>query len=310
MTSPASAPAPLARRIGRVLLRILLALVALVAAFAAFVYWKSERGMNQRLDVAGEELTIPTDAASVERGRVLASTRGCLECHASDAGGAIPLRAMPVMDVHTPNLTRAGRTASWSGKDWARAVRHGVRPDGSVLLFMPTTDYRFMDANDLGAIVAYLRSLPPVQRDVGRTKVGPVGRLLYVTGELPLVPAERTDHTAPVPAAPPVGPTVEYGRYMAHTCTGCHGEHFSGGKIPGTPPEWPPAANLTPHESGLAGASYDQFVAAVQRGEKRDGGTINPMYMPFRQFAGFTDVEVQALYAFLRTVPARPAGQR
>ena len=172
---PSSKPS-LPRRIGRIALRVLLALVLLIAAFAAFVYWKSERGMNQRMQVAGEELAIPTSPEAIARGLELANTYGCLECHGSDGGGKHFLDAMPVLDIRTPNLTRGGRTARWSGRDWARSVRHGVRPDGSMVLFMPATDFRMVDAADLGAIVAYMKSLPPVTRDAGRTRPGPVGR--------------------------------------------------------------------------------------------------------------------------------------
>lgn len=299
------------RRVMTLVGRILAGLVVLLLLFAAFVYVKSERGMNQTMSVRAEELAIPTDPASIERGRTLATTNGCLECHASDGGGQLFIDAMPVMQVRTPNITRGGPTARYSGRDWARAVRHGVRPDGSVLLFMPTTDYRFLDAADLGAIVAYLRSMTPVTRDVGRTRPGPVGRLLYVLGELPLVPAELTDHDAPVPSAPPRGPTVAYGEYLAHACTGCHGPGFSGGPIPGVPPEWPPAANLTPDRtSGLGGATEAQFVAAVTRGQRRRGGTIDPGHMPWRQFAHLSEDDVRAIYLYLGTVRPKPAGSR
>lgn len=307
---PSSKPS-LPRRIGRIALRVLLALVLLIAAFAAFVYWKSERGMNQRMQVAGEELAIPTSPEAIARGLELANTYGCLECHGSDGGGKHFLDAMPVLDIRTPNLTRGGRTARWSGRDWARSVRHGVRPDGSMVLFMPATDFRMVDAADLGAIVAYMKSLPPVTRDAGRTRPGPVGRLLYVLGELPLVPAERVDHAATVPTAPPRGPTAEYGRYLANGCTGCHGEHLSGGPIPGVPPEWPPAANITPDRAtGRGGSTEADFIATMTHGTRRSGGTIDPGHMPWRQFARFSPDDLHAIYLYLETVPPRAHGGR
>lgn len=295
----------------RILGKVLLALVCALGLLAAFVYVKSEAGIGAHFSVQPPDLVIPSDADAIARGERLARTRGCLECHAANGAGQVFIDAMPVMVVRAPNITRGGATASWSGRDWVRAVRHGVLPDGSAIRFMPAEDYRMMDDADLGAIVAYLRSIPAVQNTVERTSIGPVGRLLYLKGELPFIPAERIDHQAPVPAAPPVGPTVEYGRYMANTCIGCHGPGFSGGHIPGTPPDWPDAANISPHaQGGYAGVSLEQFTTTVRTGARRSGGTIDPMHMPWRQFADFTDVEIAALYAFLQTVPARPTGTR
>lgn len=301
---------PLAFRVARMVGRVSLGVIALVGILAGVVYAKTESAIHQTMRVRGEDMVIPTDADSVARGERLATTSGCLECHGSNGAGRMFLNAMPVVEVRTPNLTPAGPTARWSGRDWARAVRHGVRPDGSVLLFMPCRDYRFLGDADLGAIVAYLKTLPPVRHDAGRTRVGPVGRVLYLKGDLPLITAELIDHDAPVPATPTPGPTAEYGAYLAHACTGCHGEHFSGGPIPGVPPDWPPSANLTPDPSGLRDATEAQFVATLTTGARRRGGTIDSMQMPWRQLARLTEDERHALWLYLRTLPARPAGGR
>jgi mono/diheme cytochrome c family protein len=261
--------------------------------------------------VSGEALIIPTDAASIARGARLARTRGCIECHGEGGQGKVYVQAMPVMELRPSNITTGGRTARWTGQDWTRAVRHCVRPDGSGIPFMPCEDFRFTDDTDLGQIIAYLRSLPASNNDPGPTRIGPVGRVLYLKGDLPYLVAERIDHRAPVPPAPPVGPTVAYGRYLAAGCTGCHGEHFSGGHIPGTPPEWPPAANITPDPStGISAMTEEQFNAVLTQGRTRTGRIINPMHMPWREFARLDEVERQALWQYLRTVPARPAGTR
>jgi cytochrome c553 len=303
---------PLARgRLLRVFGRVLLGLVALLLVASAGVYVASERRIRQRFEVAGEALEIPTGADVVTRGERLARSRGCMDCHAANGAGQVFLRAMPVMDLHPSNLTRGGATSRWEGRDWTRAVRHCVRPDGSGIPFMPCEDYRFLDDRDLGDIVAFLRSLPASTNDPGSSRIGPVGRVLLLKGDLPYLVAERINHSAAVPPAPPAGPTVAYGRYLAAGCTGCHGAHFSGGHIPGTPPEWPPAANITPDPAtGIAAMTEAQFVAAVTRGQTRDGRTINPTFMPWRQFALLTPDEVAALWRYLRTVTPRAAGNR
>lgn len=287
------------------------ALLGVVVIAAAGVFAASNQRIHKRFEVPGEPLAIPTDAASIARGERLARTRGCLDCHGDGARGQVFLRAMPVMELHPSNLTPGGRTARWSGQDWTRAVRHCVRPDGTGIPFMPCEDFRFMDDTDLGQVVAYLRSLPASSNDPGPTRIGPVGRVLFLKGDLPYLVAENIDHGAPVPPAPPAAPTAAYGRYLAAGCTGCHGAHFSGGRIPGTPPDWPPAANITQDAAtGIAAMTEAQFMATLTQGRTRDGRTINPMHMPWRQFALLDEVERQAIWQFVRTIPARPAGQR
>jgi cytochrome c553 len=295
------------RRISKVVGALLAALLVLAVA----VFALSERRIRQRFEVAGEALEIPTGADVVRRGERLARSRGCMDCHAANGAGQVFLRAMPVMDLHPSNLTPGGATSRWEGRDWTRAVRHCVRPDGSGIPFMPCEDYRYLDDRDLGDIVAFLRALPASTNNPGPSRIGPVGRVLFLKGDLPYLVAERIDHAAVVPPAPPAGPTVAYGRYLAAGCTGCHGAHFSGGPIPGTPPEWPPAANITPDPAtGIAAMTEAQFVAAVTRGQTRDGRTINPTFMPWRQFALLTPDEVAALWRYLREVPPRRAGRR
>jgi hypothetical protein len=93
-------------------------------------------------------------------------------------------------------------------------------------------------------------------------------------------------------------------------CKGCHGEHLSGGKIPGGPPDWPPAANITPGDgSALARYPDAQAFMAMLRSGKRPDGTVVQV-MPFESLSKMNDVDAQAVYAFLKTLPPRPAGGR
>ncbi|MBL8603431.1 MAG: hypothetical protein JNK72_16015 [Myxococcales bacterium] len=299
------------RRWLRLLGRGLGVFLGVLLVLGVAVYAASARRLGRRFEVQGEALEIATGAEAIARGGRLARTRGCTDCHGQTAAGQTFLRAMPVMELRPSNLTPGGRTARWAGRDWTRAVRHCVRPDGSGIPFMPCLDYRGLDDRDLGEIVAWLRSLPPSANDPGASVLGPLGRVLFLKGDLPYLVAEQIDHSAPVAPAPPVGPTVAYGRYVAAGCTGCHGQGFSGGHIPGTPPDWPNAANLTPDPAtGIAAMTEAQFEAAITQGRKRDGGAINPAYMPWQQFALLTADERRALWLFLRTVAPRPAGQR
>jgi mono/diheme cytochrome c family protein len=91
-------------------------------------------------------------------------------------------------------------------------------------------------------------------------------------------------------------------------CAGCHGERFGGGPIPGAPPSWKPAANLTP--TGLGHYSAEDFVRALRTAVRPDGSTIDPS-MPVASITRhMDDLELRALYAYLRTLPPRPYGAR
>src|SRR5690606_25887190 len=143
----------------------------------------------------------------------------------------------------------------------------GIGPDGKPLLFMPSQEFYPLSDEDLGALIAYLESLPAVDHTPGKSSVGPLGRVLFLAGQLPLLPAEMIDHDAERRATPAPGPTAEYGAYLATGCTGCHGAGFSGGKIPGTPPEFPAASNITPHEAtGIGTWAEADFFRALREG--------------------------------------------
>jgi mono/diheme cytochrome c family protein len=182
-----------------------------------------------------------------------------------------------------------------------------VRRDGSSLTVMPSNEFNGMSDADLGAIVAYARSLPADEVPSVPLRVGPVIRALFVAGQVDLTPAAKIDHARPHPAAVAAEPTAAFGQYLAQGCTGCHGAGFSGGKIPGAPPDWKPAANITP--GGIGRYSAADFARVLREGRRPDGSPVDTL-MPYRLTKHMTDVELSALYAYLRTVPARPYGNR
>jgi mono/diheme cytochrome c family protein len=249
--------------------------------------------------------------ATLEWGEHIATTRGCRDCHGEDLGGAVFADEMPVFRLYGSNLTPIGVGASYSDEDWIRAIRHGVGPDGKPLLFMPSYEYYYLSDRDLGALIAYLKSLPAVDRDSPGSQVGPLGRVLFKAGKLPLIPAEMIDHQAPRPETPMPGATVAYGEYLAVGCTGCHGEGFSGGAIPGVPPDWPEASNITPdRETGLGNWTRADFFRAMREGRRPDGTELRAEYMPWSNFVRFSDQELTALWMYLETLEPRPAGGR
>lgn len=299
----------------RILRSVGAGLVIVIALGAAVVYFASER----RLDRAYQPPPAALDLASADtaRGRHLAAAVSvCIECHGADLGGTAG-EPNPVLRINPPNLTRGrgGVGAARSDADLARAIRYGVRPDGTPLILMPADAYAALSDSDLAAVVAYIRAAPPVDRDVGASSVGPIGRVLLVAGKLDEIPAERLargEHpggawgTGVRPAAtPPPSDTVAHGRYLAQIagCAACHTASFGGRAGAFGPPGVPPPTNIT--RSGIGHYTEADFARAMREGRRPDGRPISE-FMPWKYFARMTDDEVHALWAYLQSVP--PAG--
>ena len=288
-------------------------LVALLVIVACTVYVISERHVSRRYELVTETVPIPTDSESIVRGRHLArAIAKCADCHTSTLAGQVFIDN-PALGRFVPvNLTsgKGGLGATLTDADWVRAIRHGVGHDGRALRIMPSRDFKDLSVADLGAIIAYAKSVPPVDNELPENTLGPVARALIAANKLPLFDAEVSDFASHAPvAAPPVGPTAEFGDYLVHTagCAGCHGPTLSGGLIPGGDPSWPPAANLTP--SGLA--AYDQAsFASLLRTGVRPGGTKIRDPMPIEWTKEMTDEEIRAVWLYLRTVPPKTFGGR
>jgi len=172
-----------------------------------------------------------------------------------------------------PNITagRGGMTGNFTPSDWDRIVRHGIRHDGLPAV-MPSMDFQYVSDEELSDIVSYIRSLPAVDTSVAPRHFGPLGRILLATGALHLAVDDISDHMADHSTRPPpADTTAAFGEHLAGVCKGCHGPDLSGGPIPGGDPGWPPAMNLTPHEDGLAGWTYDEFATVLRTGKKPDG---------------------------------------
>lgn len=283
--------------------------VVLAAGAVVLGYQMGERKMARRIEVAVTAVPYTTDAQAVERGKYLFESRGCAECHGSNGGGREFVNDGKGVRIAGPNITAGGVTAGYKPEDWVRTVRHGVKPNGQPALIMPSEDFNRLTDQDLAAVVAYARSLPPAHGGSAVIELPLPARVLYGFGAIPDA-AEKINHSLP-PAQPiPAGVNAQHGAYVANMCIGCHGEHLSGGKIPGGPPDWPPAANITPGENSAMARYKDAgaFVAMLRTGKRPDGTPIE--VMPFESLAKMNDVDAQALYEFLKTVPPRPAGGR
>lgn len=242
-----------------------------------------------------------------ERGRHLVSARYvCVECHGENLGGGVMIDAPAIGRLFGPNLTegQGSATIGYTAADWDRIVRHGVRRDGRPAA-MPAEDFQRMSDQELADVVAYIRSVPPVDNQVEDRTLGPVGKILMATGKLTLSADEIGAHDAAHATEPPATEaSIEFGAHLAGVCTGCHGVNLAGGPIVGGDPSWPPARNLTPHEAGLADWTFAQFVVAMREGRRPNGTPLLPPMSGVAPYAQkMTEVELQALWMYLRSLP-------
>lgn len=286
------------------------ALLLVIVAAAGIIYARSNSKLTKTYAVNVQPVKVPEDAAALGRGRHLAMTRGCSDCHGADLAGKTVIDDPAMGRVDAPNLTRGagGLPASFGEEDFVRAIRHGIAPSGRALFLMPSTDFTTLSDADMGALIAYIKSVPAVDKPRGPVALGPVARALTAAGKIKLA-AEEIDHANVKPAVVTPEVSVEYGRYVAAACTGCHGPNFTGGRIAAGPPNWPPAANLTPHAEGrIAKWTEQDFLKALRTAKRPDGSEIDPV-MP-RAFANLDETELRAIWAFLRTLPAAATGTR
>jgi mono/diheme cytochrome c family protein len=268
-------------------------------------------------------LTVAIDGdaladASVARGEYLVrGPAGCGNCH-TPLGPTGFVEGMELagrlvedteeLTAYAPNITPAGAVGDWSDEEVVRAIREGRRPDGSLLgAPMPFTMYRGLSDEDAESIVMFLRTLPAVDNEV------PKSTYRY---ELP------SSYGPPVGevTAPPAGATVEYGAYLAGPvahCIECHtplnermlpmldtslgtgGYEFHG------PWGVSVAANITPHEDGIAEFSDADLAKMIRSGIRPDGTEMLPP-MPYSFLAKMTDEDAAAIILYLRSLPPLP----
>jgi mono/diheme cytochrome c family protein len=279
--------------------------IGLTVLAAAALYVKGSRRVSRTYSIEPETVAIAADPATLEAGKRWA-TLYCAECHGDDLGGQTVFDEPAVGTLNTANLTtgRGGIGAGYTDADWVRSLRHGVSPAGRALLIMPSHSYYYVSDADLGAIIAYFKQAPPVDKVWDPPNVGPVGQMLIAAGVFgeAALPAELVDHTSARPAAPEPGVTVAYGEYLVRTvgCTMCHGETLAGAQPP--MPDAAAGTNLTP--GGTLGRwSEADFITALRTGRKPNGSRLGTD-MPLKYLVHLTDDEVRAIFVYLQSLPA------
>jgi mono/diheme cytochrome c family protein len=253
----------------------------------------------------------------VERGEYLVrGIMGCGNCHTplgpdgfvmeQELGGRLVEDIEP-FTAYAPNITPAGRISEWSDEELAKSIREGIRPDGSIIgPPMPFSAYRHLSDEDLGAVVAFLRTLEPVENEVPPSEY-----------RIELPPA----YGPPVESvsAPEAGATAEYGEYLsmavAH-CMECHtpmtpmGPDYEnslgrGGFEFHGPWGTSVSSNLTDHPDGLADYTDDEIKTIIVEGKRPDGEAMMPP-MPYPFLARMSEQDLDAIVLYLRSLPGMP----
>jgi cytochrome c5 len=263
--------------------------------------------------LAGVDLAAVATERAIARGKHLADSRyACMECHGHDFAGGTMIDSPPIGKLFGPNLTggAGSRVATFKASDWDRSVRHGVRPDGTPAV-MPSIDFFAMSDRELSDLVSFIRSHPQVDRTMGPLSFGPLLNVLMATDKFRISAEVHPDHAAAhVVEAPPESDVLAFGGHLAQACTGCHNHEFTGGPIVGGPPEWAPAANLTPGPDGLAGWKFETFERVLRTGVKHDGQHVKlPMTLMLEPGKAMRDEEVKAMWAFFQSLPPKATGK-
>ena len=283
----------LARRVLKCMAIALGAVVALALLAVVTVYVMSARILARTYDVPASAVAVPTDSASMAEGARLARLRGCFGCHMENLGGGLFVDDPMLARLAAPNLTRAVR--QYDLPDLVRILRHGVYPNGRSVIAMPSEMFNGLADSDLGKIIAAIRAAPQTTGQDREFRPGPLGRLGLVLGEFKPA-AAMIDHTTSPSAVPPAE-ALAFGRYLALTiCSECHGLDLNGqpGDDQGLPPDLRIAAAYAP----------DQFVQLMRTGiglGERELGLMTEVARG--RFVHFTDTEIGALHAYLKTLP-------
>ena len=213
--------------------------------------------------------------------------------------------------AYASNITPDRETGigNWTDAQLIKAIREGIRPDGSVIgPPMPIMFYRGMSDSDVKAIVAYVRAQRPVKNVVPKSEY-----------KIKLPPNYGPAISKKLVAPPPKN-TLKYGAYLAGPlghCMDCHNPWVKG--IPdmqrmgagGNPFKGPwgvaVSRNLTPHASGLKDWSDAEIARAIREGVRKDGSQLKPP-MAYAWYKNINESDMKALIAYLRSLKPLPLG--
>jgi mono/diheme cytochrome c family protein len=286
---------------------VLGSLVGLILIAALTLFLMGSARLNKTYDFPATNLEIPTDAESLAYGKHRVETL-CAGCHGPDLSGIENwFDGGPMGTIDSANLTtgEGGLGDDFSTEDFVRAIRHGIDQEGKPNFMIAVGSTSYLSDEDLASIIAYVRTVPPVDHVLAGKKFTPLAKILLAAGILPNVPVEEVTHEVHV-SAPARGATIEYGEYMVNIndCRICHGPNLNGGPFP-DPTITLISPNLTPGGE-LAFWTEDDFINTIRTGVKPSGHGLNPKLMPWEEYRNLHDYELQAIWLYLQSLPKLP----
>jgi len=304
--------------------KILLAVIGLLVLGTAFFFFRFTVLLPR--DIPIPDITLPTDAATIERGRYLANhVAVCMDCHSTrnwdyyagpivegtlGKGGEVFDQSTGLPGVIISKNITPHSLSNWSDGELYRAITGGLQNDGDALFpLMPFDAYRTMAQDDVLAIMSYLRTLQPIANDVPDHQLD--FPLSIIVNSIPLAAEPRTVNR---------DDPIEYGGYLAQMagCTWCHtptnatqqvipeqllagGHEFvlPNGRVVR-------ASNISPdEETGIGSWTEEQFIGAFRYYQSEDSRRIEMdedgynTLMSWTLFADMTDEDLSAIYAYL-----------
>ena len=282
--------------------------------------------------LAGAAASALAQGSPLERGRYLVTTiMACGNCHTPKDAEGRPIAGkelagggygfdIPPFAGTAANITPDKETGigTWSDVEIKRAITHGERPahgpyaGKALALPMAANFFKAILPGDLDAIVAYLRSVPAV-RNVLSAPVyrAPVRREAFALADRGFSEADLQDkvrrgaYLATIGHCVECHTPVENGALQFETALGAGGRPFLPSFVKGLPERWKGTVsrNLTSHpEKGLGAWSDAEIKRAITQGVGRDGRRMQEP-MAFAWYAGIRDEDLDAIVAYLRTLP-------
>ena len=269
---------------------------------------------------------LPAAAQSREqiaRGKyIFGAAAGC-GCHTLPKGGALNAGGRKhdgrFGTVYASNITPDPTNGiGWTDAQIITAIRSGRRPNGERLIPVhPYTVFNGMAEQDLQDVVAYLRSVPPVNQPVPAKKITVP---MFETVFLPAWLATFAPRETPPPSAPAGG--VARGEYLARAvshCGECHtprtmtmatdNSRFLSGAPKGKGPEGSAVPNITPdRDTGIASWTEEQIADYLETGNRPDGDVAGGLMAEVIRgsSAGFKDLtkaDRLAIAQYLKSIP-------
>jgi cytochrome c553 len=265
-------------------------LVGLAVVTAAAVYAISEWTINKRYDAPLSSITVPTDAAAIQRGARLATVYGCNNsCHGRQMQGLEMYDEPGIAKINAPNLPHVLR--EYSDPELERLIRRGVKRDGTSTWIMPAPMFSHLSDEDLGDIIAFVRSAPMSDGPMREVTIRSLGRVGVVVGKFKPLATQIPVDARRISSADR-STALAFGNYLVMTaCTECHGQDLQGSQIVHAP-------------SLAVSASYSNadFDRLMRSGVAIGGRLVGLMSeVGQTRFPALTDEEVVAVREYLRT---------